>query len=332
MEAANKKRKWNTRRSIAAGVITLVACAVSLGMGRYAIAPYDVLRAICDLFTGSDTVSDTMRHVVCFVRVPRIFGALLCGAGLAAAGAGFQAVFANPLATPDTLGVGNAASFGAVAAILMGAGRTGIQSSALFCGLFSVCLVYLFAGTGGENRTLRLVLSGMIIGSFFSSMVSFAKYVADPQDELPSITYWLLGSLKNMSWTLLLSGAGWILTGIVILLLFRWKLDALMLSEEEKFWNISARFSLYDGGSFISNHSSSRLYVRTDWLDWSFDSTFLPNDLWRKQQRRNSVFDSIWCIVFTYYGHGIALYYSIRNSGSDPYKFDWSATFFNSAC
>ena len=112
MEAANKKRKWNTRRSIAAGVITLVACAVSLGMGRYAIAPYDVLRAICDLFTGSDTVSDTMRHVVCFVRVPRIFGALLCGAGLAAAGAGFQAVFANPLATPDTLGVGNAASFG----------------------------------------------------------------------------------------------------------------------------------------------------------------------------------------------------------------------------
>ena len=166
MEAANKKRKWNTRRSIAAGVITLVACAVSLGMGRYAIAPYDVLRAICDLFTASDTVSDTMRHVVCFVRVPRIFGALLCGAGLAVAGAGFQAVFANPLATPDTLGVGNAASFGAVAAILMGAGRTGIQSSALFCGLFSVCLVYLFAGTGGENRTLRLVLSGMIIGSF----------------------------------------------------------------------------------------------------------------------------------------------------------------------
>ena len=215
MESANKKRKWNTRRSLAAGVITLVACAVSLGMGRYAIAPYDVLRAICDLFTGSDTVSDTMRHVVCFVRVPRIFGALLCGAGLAAAGAGFQAVFANPLATPDTLGVGNAASFGAVAAILMGAGRTGIQSSALFCGLFSVCLVYLFAGTGGENRTLRLVLSGMIIGSFFSSMVSFAKYVADPQDELPSITYWLLGSLKNMSWPLLLSGAGWILAGIV---------------------------------------------------------------------------------------------------------------------
>ena len=92
MEAANKKRKWNTRRSIAAGVITLVACAVSLGLGRYAIAPYDVLRAICDLFTGSDTVSDTMRHVVCFVRVPRIFGALLCGAGLAAAGAGFQSV------------------------------------------------------------------------------------------------------------------------------------------------------------------------------------------------------------------------------------------------
>ena len=82
MEAANKNRKWNTKRSLAAGVITLVACAVSLGMGRYTIAPYDVLRAIFDVFTGSDTVSDTMRHVVCFVRVPRILGALLCGAVL----------------------------------------------------------------------------------------------------------------------------------------------------------------------------------------------------------------------------------------------------------
>ena len=67
MEAANKNRKWNTKRSLAAGVITLVACAVSLEMGRYTIAPDDVLRAIFDVFTGSDTVSDTMRHVVCFV-------------------------------------------------------------------------------------------------------------------------------------------------------------------------------------------------------------------------------------------------------------------------
>ena len=171
MESANKKRKWNTRRSLAAGVIALVASAISLGCGRYAISPFDVIRVLFPSIFDQSAISDTIRHVVFFVRLPRILGALLCGAALAAAGAGFQAVFANPLATPDTLGVGNAASFGAVAAILMGAGRTGIQSSALFCGLFSVCLVYLFAGTGGENRTLRLVLSGMIIGSFFSSMV-----------------------------------------------------------------------------------------------------------------------------------------------------------------
>lgn len=242
MEILSKKRKWNTKRSLAAGVITLVACAVSLGMGRYVITPKNVVRAICDMFTGSETVSETVRHVVLSVRVPRILGALLCGAGLAVAGAGFQAVFANPLATPDTLGVGNAASFGAVAAILAGAGRTGIQSSALLCGLASVGLVYLFAGRSGEQKVLRLVLSGMVISAFFSSMVSFAKYTADPQDELPSITYWLLGSLKNMSWPLLLSGAGWILGGIVILVLLRWKLDALMLSEEEvRSFGISVR-------------------------------------------------------------------------------------------
>ncbi len=242
MERTSKNRKWNTTRSLAAGVITLVACAVSLGMGRFRIAPGNVMRAICDVLIGSETVSETIRHVVCFVRVPRILGALLCGAGLAVAGAGFQAVFANPLATPDTLGVGNAASFGAVAAILEGAGRTGIQSSALVFGLFSVCLVYLFAGRSGEQKALRLVLSGMVVGAFFSSMVSFAKYAADPQDELPSITYWLLGSLKNMSWPLFLSGAGWIIAGIIVLVLLRWKLDALMLSEEEiRSFGISVR-------------------------------------------------------------------------------------------
>ena len=153
MEATVKKRKWNTRRSIAAGVITLVACAVSLGMGRYAIAPYDVLRAICDLFTGSDTVSDTMRHVVCFVRVPRIFGALLCGAGLAAAGAGFQAVFANPLATPDTLGVGNAASFGAVSTILMGAEDRNTKQCTFLRTIFCMSCLFICRNYGEEQNT-----------------------------------------------------------------------------------------------------------------------------------------------------------------------------------
>lgn len=76
MESANKKENGIQGAVLRQGVIALVASAISLGCRRYAIAPYDVLRAICDLFTGSDTVSDTMRHVVCFVRVPRIFGAL----------------------------------------------------------------------------------------------------------------------------------------------------------------------------------------------------------------------------------------------------------------
>lgn len=230
---AAKSKKWNTKRSLAAGVLTFVACAVSLGMGRYSISQADVLLAFFDVFTGSETVNETIRHVIFSVRMPRIFGALLCGAGLAAAGAGFQAVFANPLATPDTLGVGNAASFGAVFAILAGAGRTGIQVSALLWGLAAVVLVYLFAGKDSGQRILKLVLGGMVVSAFFSSMVSFVKYVADPQDELPSITYWLLGSLKNMSWGLFFCGAGWILAGIAVLLVLRWKLDALLLSEEE---------------------------------------------------------------------------------------------------
>ena len=131
-------------------------------------------------------------------------------------------------------------------------------------------------------------------------MVSFAKYVADPQDELPSITYWLLGNLKNMSWPLLLSGAGWILAGIVILVLFRWKLDALMLSEEEvKSFGISVH-----GFRFLTVAASSTITAAVvsmcGQIGWI--GLLIPHFCRMIYGGSNKdvifVFDSIWCIVF----------------------------------
>lgn len=233
VRAEKGMRCWSSKSSAAAGGIVLAVCAVSLCLGRYDIAPSEVVSCLIGRITGDTLVSETAARVVCSVRLPRILGALLCGGALAAAGAGFQAVFANPLATPDTLGVGNGASFGAVLAILTGAGTAGIRSSALFMGLAAVVLVYAFAGRAREGRILRLILAGMVVSAFFSSMTSFVKYIADPQDQLPSITYWLMGSLKNMSWGTVYSGALWIVPSVVLLVLLRWKLDALMLEEDE---------------------------------------------------------------------------------------------------
>ena len=227
-----RSKQWNKKHSIVAGIIILAACALSLGAGRYHVSPEEILNALKELITGKQIVQPAVFRVICSIRLPRILGALLCGAGLAVSGAAFQAVFSNPLASADTIGVGNAASFGAVLAILLGADRLGIQISALMCGILAVLMVYIFSA-GRDKKILKLVLCGMIVSTFFSSMVSFVKYAADPQDELPSITYWLLGSLKNMSWDMLFLGAVWIIPGLALLYALRWKLDVLMLSEDE---------------------------------------------------------------------------------------------------
>jgi iron complex transport system permease protein len=172
-------------------------------------------------------------HTVLFqIRIPRILLSILAGAGLAASGCAFQSLFGNPLATPDTLGIANGASFGAAAGILLGLQAIGVQTCALAAGLLAVVLV--FAVTGGKRSSMiMVVLAGMVISSLFSALVSLVKYVADPQDVLPVITFWLMGSLSSVTVKSLLYGAPFILTGIIILYLLRYRLNVLSLAEDE---------------------------------------------------------------------------------------------------
>ena len=114
------------------------------------------------------------------------------GAGLSVSGTAFQALFSNPLATPDTLGVASGASFGAVLALLFGTSLITIQLSALLFGIIALLLTYLVGRMKGQGSIVMIVLGGIVISSLFEALVSFVKYVADPQDELPAISYWLL--------------------------------------------------------------------------------------------------------------------------------------------
>lgn len=226
-----REKRWRHRHSIAAVAGLLAAGLLSLCAGRYAVTPGEVFQVL----TGrTDPQQDYLiRQVVLSVRLPRILAALLCGGALAAAGAGLQAVFANPLASADTLGIGSAASFGAVLAILCGASAWQIQLSAFLAGILSLVCVFAAAGRKQEDSLLMLVLAGMVIGSFFTALLSFVKYIADPQEQLPSIVYWLMGNLKNCTWNALLWGAGWMLAGGAGLFFLRWKLDILLLKEGE---------------------------------------------------------------------------------------------------
>ena len=215
------------------GVTLALSCLISLGIGAVSLPLEEVAYALLSPF--SDVFGITARHqaVVIDVRLPRILTAVVCGAGLAAAGATFQALFSNPLATADTLGVSTASAFGAVLGILLGFDAFGVQTLSLVVGLTAVFGVWRLASTSGRSSILMLILSGLVVAALFSSLISLVKFAADPQDELPAVTFWLMGALTGADWKTLRLGLPFIAAGSVIIWALRWKLNALSLSEDE---------------------------------------------------------------------------------------------------
>ena len=219
--------KLRLRWRIALLVLPVAAGLLALGMGRVPISPGGVFAAL----TGGD-VDNLTKMTVFNLRLPRILLAALAGAGLSAAGCAFQSLFANPLATPDTLGVASGASFGAALGLLLGLPLLGVQAMAMVMGAAAVALTWL-GGTGKGRGMSSIVLSGIMMGSLFNALVSLVKFLADEESQLPAITYWLMGGLNNAAFETLLLGAPPILAGILILYLLRWRLNLLPLSEDE---------------------------------------------------------------------------------------------------
>ena len=199
----------------------------ALCMGRIPIPAGEVLSAL----TGA-AVSNLTAMTVFNLRLPRIVTAALAGAGLSCAGCAFQSLFANPLATPDTLGVASGASFGAALGLLLGLDLLGVQAVALAMGALAVALTWL-AGAGKGRGLSSVVLAGIMMGSLFNGLVSLVKFVADEESQLPAITYWLMGGLHNSAWETLLLGAPPVVLGMLLLYLLRWRMNLLPLSEDE---------------------------------------------------------------------------------------------------
>ena len=222
-----KKRYYAVMTGTA--IVLVIFALYALCTGQYQISLEELVRA----FAGKE-VSANVMTVLFKIRLPRILVSIAAGAGLSAAGAAFQSMFANPLATPDTLGASNGASFGAALAILLGFNILGIQAMALIFGLSAIALVFLVSGADRRNVSiLTVLLSGMVISSLFSALVSFVKFVADPNDVLPVITYWLMGSFSSINLKSLYTGLPLIAAGTVILYLIRYRLNVLSLSKEE---------------------------------------------------------------------------------------------------
>ena len=213
-------------------VLPVAAGLLALGIGRIWISPEQILAAIAEVFSGGNGVPALTRMTLWKLRLPRIILAALTGAGLSAAGCAFQSLFANPLATPDTLGVASGASFGAALGLLLGLDMIGVQCTALVMGGAAVALTWL-AGSGKNRGLSTVVLAGIMMGSLFTALVSLVKFVADEESQLPAITYWLMGGLNNAAYETLLLGAPPIILGIAVLYLLRWRMNLLPLSEDE---------------------------------------------------------------------------------------------------
>ena len=215
--------------------LPIAAALIALAIGRIWISPVEVLQAIAVKITGNSSLAEISRmteQTLLSLRLPRILLALLVGAGLSVAGCAFQSLFANPLATPDTLGVASGASFGAALGILLGFSMIGIQLTSLLMGGLAVTLTWL-AGASKERGLSTIVLAGIMIGSLFNALVSLVKYMADAESQLPAITYWLMGGLNTAGYKNLVFGAPVIIVGIVVLYLLRWRMNLLPLTEDE---------------------------------------------------------------------------------------------------
>ncbi|MFS8050030.1 FecCD family ABC transporter permease [Rhizobium sp. BR 314] len=215
-------------------MLLAVAAVVSLGVGRYDIRFLRVVEILWSPISAPATpVTATEANVVFTVRMPRILLALLTGGGLALSGATLQGVFRNPLVGPQVVGVSSGAAFGGTLAILLSFSRYGLLGSAFAFGLSALVIVYALNGIVARRNILALVLAGVVVSGFFGALVSLVQYLADTEDKLPAMVFWLLGSFATANWQKFSLVAGPIFVAGLLLLGLRWRINLLSIGDED---------------------------------------------------------------------------------------------------
>ena len=208
---------------------------IALGVGRFELGYSEIISIFKAIINGEEVQSQNYA-VLMLIRIPRVIFAVLVGAALASSGAVYQGLFRNPLVSPDILGVSSGAAVGASIAIILSFNNIGVQAMAFGFGLAAVFLVVFISSLIAKGRInlLVMVLTGVVISSLFGAFSSLLKFLADSEDKLPEITFWLMGSLartggyENLSVLLVV-----VCVALVPLFLLRYKLNALSFGEEE---------------------------------------------------------------------------------------------------
>lgn len=217
-------------------IVLLGAMVAALTVGRYPLHLADI-REFAEALVGITTMSpsryELLRNIIVDIRLPRILAAALVGSALASSGAGFQAIFRNPLVSPGILGVLGGAGFGAAIGILCSGNWAVVQSCAFAMGLAAVGVSLTVANLFGQASIVMLVLGGIVSGSLFTAALSIVKYTADPYDQLPAIVYWLLGNLGTVGLEQIYWAGIPVITGVIVLSIYGRALDPLTMGDDE---------------------------------------------------------------------------------------------------
>lgn len=217
------------------GVLLLVLLLASFGFGRFPVPPNQLLPMFMKALglPVEQTWTAAMESAVLRIRLPRLLLACMVGCCLSTAGAAYQGVFQNPMASPDLLGASSGAAFGAALAILLGFDSAMITVMAFAFSMITVIGVNVVAARAPGKKVVNLILAGVMVSSLFSAGTSYIKLVADPSNQLPAITYWMMGSLSGATMKQVGFAVIPMAIGLIPLFLVRWRMNLLTLGDDE---------------------------------------------------------------------------------------------------
>ncbi|MDE7220618.1 MAG: iron ABC transporter permease [Oscillospiraceae bacterium] len=235
VEIQNEALQRRRYRLLMLGMLAFLIAAVlfSFWVGYYPLTPLQVVQAFLSRLGWRGDVLPQAVTIFWNIRLPRILSAVLIGASLSVAGAAYQGIFRNPLVSPDILGVSSGASLGAAFAILCGASNGTVQLAAFLGGVAAVSASCLISRRSAHSQTLSMILVGSMMMALCNAGVTMIKYIADPNDVLQQITFWLMGSLTKTDMDALRWSAVPMAIGLAVILLLRWRVNLLTLDEEE---------------------------------------------------------------------------------------------------
>ena len=203
-----------------------------ISFGQINSSILDSTKIIFNFFHHSYDVDSVIERVILYIRIPRAITAIVCGAGLAVSGCALQGIFSNPLIGPQIIGVYSGAAFGGALGILISEESFLVLFLAFSFGILSMLIVFFIARVKGVANRLTLVLAGIVSSSFFLALVSLVKFLADPDDKLPAITYWLMGTFSTSSYEKIYIVSPIIIISIFILILLSFRIDVLNLGDD----------------------------------------------------------------------------------------------------